>query len=108
MFSLGRPVLPVDTHVFRISHRLGLIPKRLGEAKAHDALQTLLKPEQVYPFHVHMIRHGRRVCLAQRPRCSVCVLSERCDYFQSGGAAGSEERTRKGDAATLHGLPTGE
>jgi len=82
MFSLGRPVLPVDTHVFRVSHRLGLIPKRLGEAKAHDALQALLRPEQVYPFHVHMIRHGRRVCIAQRPRCAACVLSDRCAYFR--------------------------
>ena len=87
MFSLGRPVLPVDTHVFRVSHRLGLIPKRLGEAKAHDALQALLPPERVYAFHVHMIRHGRRVCVAQAPRCAACVLRERCDYYQGGGVA---------------------
>lgn len=83
MFSLGRPVLPVDTHVFRVSHRLGLIEKRVGEAKAHDALAALLPPERVYSFHVHMIRHGRRVCVAGRPRCQECVLREQCDYFQS-------------------------
>ncbi|GAB4456660.1 MAG: endonuclease III [Armatimonadaceae bacterium] len=82
MFSLGRPVLPVDTHVFRVSHRLGLIEKKIGEAKAHDALQALLPPERVYPFHVHMIRHGRRVCTAQRPKCEVCVLQDRCAYYQ--------------------------
>lgn len=82
LFSLGRPVLPVDTHVFRVSHRLGLIDPKIGEAKAHDALESLLKPEQIYPFHVHLIRHGRRVCMAQRPQCPTCALRFRCDYFK--------------------------
>lgn len=83
MFALVRPVLPVDTHVFRVSHRLGLIEKRLGEARAHDALASLVPAERVYAFHVHMIRHGRRVCTAQRPRCSVCALRACCDFFAS-------------------------
>jgi len=107
MFSLGRPVLPVDTHVFRVSHRLGLIEKRLGEAKAHDSLQALLPPERVYPFHVHMIRHGRRVCIAQRPRCNACVLSSLCDYYQE-GALGISSVPMKVPAnarvETLHGM----
>lgn len=106
MFSLGRPVLPVDTHVFRVSHRLGLIEKRSGEAKAHDALQAQLPPERVYPFHVHMIRHGRRVCVAQRPRCGACVLSERCDYAKSGPAdvTAVARRVPPSERKTLHGL----
>lgn len=93
MFSLGRPVLPVDTHVFRVSHRLGLIAKRLGEAKAHDALQALLFPNRVYGFHVHMIRHGRRVCVAGTPRCSACVLRAQCAYatFGTPFASGTSE-----------------
>jgi endonuclease III len=105
MFSLCRPVLPVDTHVFRVSHRLGLIEKRLGEAKAHDALQALLPPERVYPFHVHMIRHGRRVCVARGPRCGACVLQEHCDYYQSGesGARGPDTAALVA-AETIHGL----
>lgn len=81
MFSLGRPVLPVDTHVFRVSHRLGLIDKKVGEARAHDLLQAQLPPERVYPFHVHMIRHGRRVCVARGPRCEICVLRDRCEFY---------------------------
>lgn len=113
MFSMGRPVLPVDTHVFRVSHRLGLIDKKRGEAKAHDALQALLPPERVYPFHVHMIRHGRRVCHARGPLCGACVLSPRCDYYNadisggSGKPANAAGRTRPAAAAaeTLHGLP---
>jgi endonuclease-3 len=108
MFSLGRPVLPVDTHVFRVSHRLGLIPQKIGEAKAHNALESLLEPERVYAFHVHMIRHGRRVCVAQRPRCAACVLQDRCDYYQSGAAAAGPARVNaRNDAVkTIHGMPT--
>ncbi|MDX1931631.1 MAG: endonuclease III [Capsulimonadales bacterium] len=112
MFSLGRPVLPVDTHVFRVSHRLGLIPKRLGEAKAHEVLQALLPDDRVYAFHVHLIRHGRRVCTASLPRCGACVLSERCDYFRSGAASASVAPARgatapgSDSAETLHGLPS--
>ncbi len=104
MFSLGRPVLPVDTHVFRVSHRLGLIPKRIGEAKAHDALEKLLKPERVYPFHVHMIRHGRRVCVARGPRCSLCVLADQCDYYRSGGVAGAGQVGGAAEVETRHGM----
>lgn len=113
MFSLCRPVLPVDTHVFRVSHRLGLIEKRMGEAKAHDALQALLPPERVYAFHVHMIRHGRRVCVAQRPRCGACVLRDRCAYYQEAaatpgivpsGPVKAAREPRNGTPRTLHGL----
>jgi endonuclease III len=81
MFSLGRPVLPVDTHVFRVSHRLGLIDEKIGEAKAHGALQAQLDDSEVYAFHVHLIRHGRRVCQARSPRCEICPLSGRCAFF---------------------------
>jgi endonuclease III len=81
MFSLGRPVLPVDTHVFRVSHRLGLIDEKIGEAKAHAALQVQLQDSEVYAFHVHLIRHGRRVCQARGPRCETCPLSGRCAFF---------------------------
>lgn len=108
MFSLGRPVLPVDTHVFRVSHRLGLIGKRLGEAKAHDALQAQLPADRVYPFHVHMIRHGRRVCIAQRPRCGACVLSEICDYYRSGQGSATANAPGGRGVETIHGLSVTE
>lgn len=79
-FSLGRPLIPVDTHVFRISWRLGFFERKVGEAKAHDLLQQIVPEEDVYPFHVHLIRHGREVCKAQRPRCTQCVLADLCRY----------------------------
>ena len=103
MFSLGRPVLPVDTHVFRVSHRLGLIDEKLGEAKAHGALQSQLEDTEVYPYHVHLIRHGRRVCQAQQPRCEECVLGARCAYRQGGGRL-SKKTLPQNFPETLHGL----
>lgn len=82
MFNLGRPVLPVDTHVHRVSLRLGLIASKTTADAAHDALQPLLRDDQIYSFHVHLIEHGRRVCHARRPACSVCPLRAECDFFQ--------------------------
>jgi endonuclease-3 len=79
-FSLGRAVIPVDTHVFRVSWRLGFFDRKVGEAKAHDLLQRIVPEEDVYPFHVHLIRHGRQVCKAQRPRCEQCPLADLCAY----------------------------
>jgi endonuclease-3 len=81
-FALGRPVLPVDTHVFRVAWRLGLIEKRIGEARAHDALQALIAPESTYRFHVALITHGRQVCKALIPRCEECPLTDLCRYYQ--------------------------
>ena len=78
MFALGRPALPVDTHVGRVAQRLGLVPARTGAAAAHDLLEAVLAPEEVYPFHVSLIKHGRRLCRAQRPLCGECPLADRC------------------------------
>jgi endonuclease-3 len=78
MFALGRPALPVDTHVGRVAQRLGLVSARTGAAEAHDLLEAALAPEEVYPFHVSLIKHGRRLCRAQRPLCAECPLSDRC------------------------------
>ena len=77
-FSLGRPALPVDTHVHRVARRLGLIGPRVGAGPAHGALEALVRPPDRLPIHVALIRHGRTVCRAQRPRCEECVLSDLC------------------------------
>jgi endonuclease-3 len=81
MFACGMPVLPVDTHVYRVSQRLGLIDERTNAEKAHSVLEAMLAPEQRYPFHIHMITHGRRVCKAPRPLCEVCVVKEWCSHY---------------------------
>jgi len=82
MFALGRPALPVDTHVHRVAQRLGLVPPKASAEKAHDILEAMLAPEEVYPLHIMLIKHGRRLCSAQRPRCEDCPLLDGCPAGQ--------------------------
>jgi endonuclease-3 len=82
LFSLGRPAFPVDTHVYRVSRRLGLINERTSAAKAHQVLEANVPQQWHYPFHINLIRHGRQVCHARKPECDVCVLRDLCDYVQ--------------------------
>ena len=77
-FSLGMPAMPVDTHVHRVTRRLGLIGDKVSANQAHDLLEFMVAPEDVYPFHVYLITHGRQVCKAQRPLCESCVLADGC------------------------------
>ena len=74
-FSLGMPAMPVDTHIHRVARRLGLVGEKVGADEAHDILEPMVSPEQVFPFHMYLINHGRRVCKARRPRCDQCVLA---------------------------------
>jgi len=83
LFSLGRPAMPVDTHVFRVARRLGLIDARASVEMAHEILESLVPPENVYEFHILMVEHGRRTCKAQRPRCTVCALRRLCPSAQA-------------------------
>jgi len=78
LFSLDRPALPVDTHVHRVARRLRLVPGKASAEQTQALLAPLLAPEEVYPFHMYLIEHGRRTCLARRPRCPVCVLRRGC------------------------------
>ncbi|MDE2786829.1 MAG: endonuclease III [Chloroflexota bacterium] len=77
-FSLGMPAMAVDTHIFRVSQRLGIIGPKVNADKAHEVLEAAMPPEDVYPFHVAFITHGRQVCKAQRPRCGACVVNYGC------------------------------
>ena len=77
-FSLGMPAMPVDTHIFRVSRRLGLIGLKVNADQAHDILEPLVEPEDVFAFHLYLINHGRQVCKAQRPRCADCVIADGC------------------------------
>ncbi|MCL4243026.1 MAG: endonuclease III [Dehalococcoidia bacterium] len=74
LFSLGRPALPVDTHVERVSKRLGLIPPKATAEQAHDLLEALVDPADYYPFHMLLIKHGRRICAARKPDCGRCPI----------------------------------
>ena len=78
MFALGRPAMPVDTHVHRLAGRLGLIDAKLSAEQAHRPLTELAGPENVYALHINLVRHGRRICHARRPQCGRCPLAVIC------------------------------
>ncbi|MCX2742150.1 endonuclease III domain-containing protein [Pontibacter anaerobius] len=93
LFNFKKPVMPVDTHVFRISQRVGLIEAKVTANKAHDLLLQMLppEPEELYNFHIHMLRHGQRICTFYSPRCEECVLSGICNYYQDVRAKGIDK-----------------
>jgi endonuclease-3 len=80
-FACDMPALPVDTHVHRVSLRLGLIGPKVSAEAAHELLEQVIPAEDVYAFHVNMILHGRQICHAQRPACERCPLTDLCDYY---------------------------
>ena len=80
LFSLGLPAFPVDTHIHRLSGRLGLRPPRASLDQTHDLLARTFPPETYYAAHLNLIRHGRQVCRARRPDCPACVLRRICPY----------------------------
>jgi endonuclease-3 len=81
-FSLNQPAFPVDTHVHRVTGRLGLRPPGMNAEKAHPYLADLFPPETYYPAHLNIIRLGREICQARRPKCPDCPLQEFCAYYQ--------------------------
>jgi endonuclease-3 len=99
LFCYDRPALPVDTHVHRVALRLGLIPRRCSAERAHVLLQAICPDELVYPFHVLLIEHGRRICRARSPRCAECTLRARCVAgVQTLRRAGTKPRRSKASA----------
>ena len=81
LFNFGRPQLPVDTHVHRVATRLGMLPPKTPLVRAHDLLEEVLQPDEMYPLHVELIRHGRDTCRAPRPICGICPLTDVCAYY---------------------------
>lgn len=80
LFSLGRPAFPVDTHIYRITGRIGLRPENLNLGQAHSYLESLFPPESYYTAHLNLIRLGREVCTARKPACGRCPLQVLCSY----------------------------
>jgi endonuclease-3 len=98
-FAFGMPVVPVDTHVFRVAWRVGWIDRKLGAAKAHDELLEIVPPDLTYRFHMALIRHGREVCRAPKPKCEACVVAQSCRHYSE-----SMKRRKAGaKAKSIHG-----
>lgn len=79
-FSLGKPAFPVDTHIYRVTGRIGLRPERMTVEQAHPHLEGLFPSKTYYAAHLNIIRLGREICQARRPRCEVCPIIKLCDY----------------------------
>jgi len=79
-FSLDMPAFPVDTHVYRVTGRIGLRPEKMTVEQAHPHLESLFPPETYYASHLNIIRLGREICQARRPRCEECPIRNLCDY----------------------------
>lgn len=91
LFSLGMPAMPVDTHVHRLSLRLGLIEPNSSVEAAHETLEAQIGPDRnaIYALHLHLIQHGRAICTARRPDCDRCPLIGLCDYVQPSSPSGA-------------------
>jgi endonuclease III len=79
-FSLGKAAFPVDTHVYRVTGRIGLRPERMNVEQAHPYLESLFPPETYYAAHLNIIRLGREICTARRPYCERCPIIKLCDF----------------------------
>ena len=95
LFSMRRPVLPVDTHVHRTTQRLGIIGPKVTEARAHDLLLAMLPEDaaEILNFHVLYFTHGQKVCRYHRPACGRCRLRTDCDHARGAGVDGAAPRS---------------
>lgn len=80
-FSLGKPAFPVDTHIYRVTGRLGLRPQKMNADRAHTYLAELFPPQSYHAVHLNIIRLGREICRARRPDCEICPLNDLCEYY---------------------------
>ncbi|MGB9673325.1 MAG: endonuclease III domain-containing protein [Anaerolineales bacterium] len=83
LFAFGKPAFPVDTHILRVSKRLGLIPTNTSAEQAHRILADIFAPENYAVDHLNLIRLGREICQARKPNCAICPLQAECEYFQT-------------------------
>ena len=79
-FSLNKPAFPVDTHIYRVTGRIGLRPEKMTVEQAHPHLESVFPPETYYAAHLNIIRLGREICSARKPNCPKCPIIKLCDY----------------------------
>lgn len=87
LFAFNRPAFPVDTHVHRLSKRIGFIGPHINAEKAHAIMEQIVPERDYYVFHLNLIEHGRTLCHARNPKCALCPLQAHCAYYQTGVAA---------------------
>jgi len=82
LFSLNKPAFPVDTHIHRVTRRLGLIPNSASAEQAHQLLGELFEASEYASAHLNIIRLGREICQARKPKCPICPLQDECAYYR--------------------------
>jgi len=80
LFACRKEVFPLDTHIFRVLKRMGILPEKISDAKAHALLDELVPKGKFYSLHVNLIRLGRKICRPREPLCEKCPVVEYCDY----------------------------
>jgi endonuclease-3 len=80
LFALGRPAFPVDTHIYRVTGRIGLRPAEMPVEQAHGHLEALFPAKTYYAAHLNLIRLGREICHPRKPECQRCPVSKLCEY----------------------------
>jgi endonuclease-3 len=97
LFCFGKPVLPVDTHVHRVSQRVGLISEKTNPTAAHDILLAMLPKDDhvIYNYHIALLKHGQKICKWGRPICEKCPLPDICDWYQEHRAQSSSISSSK-------------
>jgi endonuclease-3 len=109
LFSFGMPAFPVDTHIYRVTGRLGLRPARMSVEQAHVFLADLFPSDTYYALHLNLIRLGREICQARKPDCPICPLNQVCDYYRlsrlEAGASARSSVESHGQEAALKSIP---
>src|SRR6516164_1785183 len=95
VFGLRKPAFAVDTHVYRVGRRIGLIPERLSVEQAHVWMEALVARARYAEFHLLLVRHGREICKALRPRCAACPVRRMCDFFATTAATSPSRVARR-------------
>ncbi len=94
-FAFGQQTLAVDTHVFRVSHRLNLVPRSCTTPlSVEKALLKHIPEPKVAASHSWLLLHGRYTCTAQRPKCGSCLLADLCKYPQAGQPATTKTKKK--------------
>lgn len=83
LFAFKMPAFPVDTHVHRVSGRLGFIDEKTSADNAHPIMEAIVPEEDYYAFHLNIIEHGRAICGARKAKCEICPLTAYCHYYKS-------------------------
>ncbi|MFH1779207.1 MAG: endonuclease III [Candidatus Omnitrophota bacterium] len=82
LFSFRKPMMPVDTHIFRVTKRLGILDRKAAREEAQEYFSEIVPKDLIYEFHLNVITLGRQVCIARYPRCRICNLKRLCKYYR--------------------------